>query len=113
MSRFETEMLTTRKNLKAMMDLSGKWIHRVRQPRSLDKLILEMNSSVREPYGHRDRQVSPNAESLSAAYALVSRLQTSTGRRYIESGCCAMPRQRYFHLEDAAAILRSEVAISI
>ena len=30
MSRFEAEILTTRKNLKAMMDVPGKWIDRVR-----------------------------------------------------------------------------------
>ena len=27
MSRFETEILTTRKNPKSLMDVPGKWIH--------------------------------------------------------------------------------------
>ena len=43
MARFETEILTTRKNLKSLMDLSGMWIDRVRQHRSLDKLILDLD----------------------------------------------------------------------
>ena len=40
MGRFETEMLTARRNLKVLMNLPGKWIDRVRQRRALDKLIL-------------------------------------------------------------------------
>ena len=39
MGRFETEILTTRKNLKALMDRPGMWIDRVRQHRAMDKLI--------------------------------------------------------------------------
>ena len=42
MGRFETEILTTRKNLKSLMDLPGMWIDRVAQQRSLDKLILDL-----------------------------------------------------------------------
>jgi hypothetical protein len=55
LSRLETEIPTPRKNQKAMMDLSGKWVDRVRQRRSLDKLILDLNSSVSETYGRRER----------------------------------------------------------
>ena len=29
-SRFETEMLSSRKNLKSLMDVAGKWVDRVR-----------------------------------------------------------------------------------
>jgi len=51
MGRFETEILTAQRNLKALMDLPGTWIDRVRQRRVLDKLILDVDSSVSETYG--------------------------------------------------------------
>ena len=54
MSRFETEVLTTRKNRKSLMDLPGMWIDRVHQHRSLDKLILDLDSSVSETYGRQE-----------------------------------------------------------
>ncbi|MCK4342829.1 MAG: hypothetical protein KAY37_14020 [Phycisphaerae bacterium] len=54
MGRFETEILTTRKNLKSLMDVPGKWIYRAGQRRSLDKLILDLNSSVSKTYGRRE-----------------------------------------------------------
>jgi len=54
-NRFETEILTTRKNLKSLMDVPGKWIDRVRQHRALDKLILDLDSSVSKTYGRRER----------------------------------------------------------
>ena len=53
MSRFETEILTTRQNLKSLIDVPGKWIDRARRRRSLDKLILDLNSSLSETYGRR------------------------------------------------------------
>ncbi len=37
-------------------NVPGKWIDRVRQRRSLDKLILDLNSSVSETYGRRERR---------------------------------------------------------
>ncbi len=43
MGRFETEILTTRKNLKSLMDLPGMWIDSVGQHRSFDKLILDLD----------------------------------------------------------------------
>ncbi len=46
MNRFETEILTTRKKLRSLMDVPGKWIDRAGQRRSLDKLILDLNSLV-------------------------------------------------------------------
>src|SRR5499425_2523630 len=53
MARFETETLSTNENLKHLMDLSGKWIDQARQHRKLTKLILDMDSSVSETYGHQ------------------------------------------------------------
>ena len=41
--------------LKSLMDVPGKWIDRVRQRRSLDKLILDLESSVNQTYGRRER----------------------------------------------------------
>jgi hypothetical protein len=54
MGRFETEILTAKKNLKALMNLSGMWIDRVHQYCPLDKLILDLDSSVSETYGRQE-----------------------------------------------------------
>jgi hypothetical protein len=53
MARFETETLSTKENLKHLMDLSGQWIDQAHQHRRLTKLILDMDSSVSETYGHQ------------------------------------------------------------
>jgi hypothetical protein len=54
MARFETETLSTTENLKHLMDLSGQWIDQAHQYRKLNKLILDMDSSVSETYGHQE-----------------------------------------------------------
>jgi Transposase DDE domain group 1 len=54
MARFETETLSTKDNLKHLMDLSGKWIDQAHQHRKLTKLILDLDSSVSETYGHQE-----------------------------------------------------------
>jgi hypothetical protein len=46
MAHFETETLSTKKNLKHLMDLSGRWIDQPHHHRQLAKLILDMDSSV-------------------------------------------------------------------
>ena len=51
MSRFETEMLSSKKNLTALMDLSGTWIDSVHECAPFDKLILDLDSSVSETHG--------------------------------------------------------------
>jgi hypothetical protein len=53
MSRFETEMLSSRKNLTALMNLSGTWIDSVHECAPLDKLILDLDSSVSETHGEQ------------------------------------------------------------
>ena len=53
MARFETETLSTRENLQHLTDLSGQWIDQTHQHRKLAKLILDMDSSVSETYGHQ------------------------------------------------------------
>ena len=49
--RFETETLSTKSNLTALMDLSGHWIDQVQQRQPLKQLILDLDSSVSETYG--------------------------------------------------------------
>ena len=53
MSRFETEILSSRKNLMAMMDMLGMWIDLVQECAPLDKLILDLDSSVSETHGQQ------------------------------------------------------------
>lgn len=54
MARFETETLSTQENLKLLMDLSGTWIDQAHRHRKLTRLILDMDSSVSETYGHQE-----------------------------------------------------------
>src|SRR5689334_5188159 len=54
MARFETETLSTKQNLKFLMDCSGRWIDQAHQHRKLTKLILDMDSSVSETYGQQE-----------------------------------------------------------
>jgi len=54
MGRFETVILTPKRNLKALMDLPDTWVDRVRKRRVLGKLILEMDGSVRETCGQQE-----------------------------------------------------------
>src|ERR687893_1847837 len=51
--RFETETLTTRENLNRLMDLPGQWIDHANRHRKLTRLVLDMDSSVSETYGHQ------------------------------------------------------------
>src|ERR1017187_1091388 len=54
MGRFETEVLTQPSNLKALTNLSGKWIDRLRKRQPMRELILDMDSSVSETYGEQE-----------------------------------------------------------
>jgi hypothetical protein len=67
MNRFETEILTARKNLKSLLNVPGNWLDRVRQRRSLDKLILHLSGSVSDPYGRREQRAQRRGLSASAA----------------------------------------------
>jgi hypothetical protein len=51
--RFETETLSTKSNLTALMTLSGRWIDTVHRRQPLKQLILDMDSSVSETYGRQ------------------------------------------------------------
>jgi len=52
--RFETEVLTTAENRAALMQLSGAWIDRLRTGMALEKIVLDMDSSVSETYGQQE-----------------------------------------------------------
>jgi hypothetical protein len=54
MARFETDTLSTKDNLKHLMDLPGQGIDPAHQHRQLTKLILDMDSSVSETYGPQE-----------------------------------------------------------
>jgi hypothetical protein len=54
MGRFETEVLTQPKNLKALTKLSGSWIDRLQEHRAMRNLTLDMDSSVSETYGGQE-----------------------------------------------------------
>ena len=49
--RFETGILSTKSNLTALLNLSGRSIDTVQQRRPLKELILDLDSSVSETYG--------------------------------------------------------------
>ena len=51
--RFETETLSSKRNLTALMNLSGRWIDTVHQRKPLRELILDLDSSVSETYGRQ------------------------------------------------------------
>jgi Transposase DDE domain group 1 len=52
--RFETEILSSKSNLTALMKLSGRWIDTVHRRKPLKELILDMDSSVSETYGRQE-----------------------------------------------------------
>jgi len=51
--RFETETLSSKRNLTALMKLSGQWIDQVHRRQPLKQLILDLDSSVSETYGRQ------------------------------------------------------------
>ena len=54
MSRFETEVLTQPRNLAALMRLPGKWVDKVRTKKPLQRLVLDMDSSVSPMHGDQE-----------------------------------------------------------
>jgi hypothetical protein len=54
MARFETELLATEENLRALADLSGCWIDRVHERTGLKRLVLDMDSSDSPTYGQQE-----------------------------------------------------------
>ena len=52
--RFETDTLAQPGNLEALMNLPGHWVDCIRHRRPIEKLILDMDSSVSETYGQQE-----------------------------------------------------------
>jgi len=52
--RFETEVLPHLHNLAALMNMPGQWVDLILQRRSIQKLVLDMDSSVSETYGEQE-----------------------------------------------------------
>lgn len=53
MGRFETEILSQKKNVRSLMTLPGKLVDRAQEHRPLKSLTLDMDSSVSETYGEQ------------------------------------------------------------
>ena len=66
LGRFETETLSTKRNLTALMKLSGQWIDQVQRRQPLKQLILDLDSSVSETYG-RQQGTAYNGHSSACA----------------------------------------------
>ena len=54
MGRFETEILTQPKNLKALISQPGKWVDEVHQRKSIKEIILDMDSSDSPTFGKQE-----------------------------------------------------------
>ena len=54
MGRFETEILTQPRNLKALINQTGKWVDEVHQRKSIKEIILDMDSSDSPTFGKQE-----------------------------------------------------------
>lgn len=54
MGRFETEILTQPKNLKALINQAGQWVDEVHQRTSIKEIILDMDSSDSPTFGKQE-----------------------------------------------------------
>jgi hypothetical protein len=54
MGRFETEILTQPKNLKALINQSGQWVDEVHKHKPVKKIILDMDSSDSPTFGKQE-----------------------------------------------------------
>ncbi len=54
MGRFETEILATEENLAALTDLNEEWVVRACTRTPMDRLVLDMDSSVSPTYGEQE-----------------------------------------------------------
>jgi len=53
-ARFETKVLTEPGNLEALMGLPGRWVESVRERQPVNKLVLDMDSSVSPTHGDQE-----------------------------------------------------------
>ncbi len=82
--RFETEILSTPRNLTSLMDLSGRWIDKVHQRKPLKELILDMDSSVSETYGDNRARLTTGTSNACATI----RCFCSTSSAIWNGPCC-------------------------
>lgn len=54
MRRFETEILTQRRNRESLMDLPARWVDRVHEGKGLKGIVLDMNRSGGETRSHQE-----------------------------------------------------------
>jgi len=54
MGRFETEILTQPQNLEALINQPGKWVDEVHQRKSINEIILDMDSSDSPTFGKQE-----------------------------------------------------------
>lgn len=54
MGRFETEILTQTRNLKALINQTGKWVDEVHQRTSIKEIVLDMDSSDSPTFGKQE-----------------------------------------------------------
>jgi len=54
MGRFETEILTQPQNLKALINQPGQWVDEVHQCKSINEIILDMDSSDSPTFGKQE-----------------------------------------------------------
>ena len=54
MSRFEADVLTSGKNVRSLMNMTGVWIDRVRKRKPFREITLDMDSSVSETHGNQE-----------------------------------------------------------
>ena len=102
MSRFETVMLSSGENLTALMNLSGTWIDSVHDCAPLDKLILDLDSSVSPTeryHSYRDpsRSKAIMGEAIREAYEEVFHINETPGdkdRGAIKAGSATAIRRR-------------------
>ena len=57
MGRFETELLATDENVEALVDMNGVWIDKVHDRHPPKMIILDMDSSVPDPWRTRGNSV--------------------------------------------------------
>jgi len=53
-ARFETKILTEIGNLEALVNMPGQWVDQIRQRQPIQKLILDMDSSVSPTHGEQE-----------------------------------------------------------
>ena len=87
--RFETEILSDRRNLTALMNLSGQWIDKVHQRHPLNELILDMDSSVSETYAEQEGSAHNGREARLRSLKVVY-----SGERNPEIGTAVKKRRK-------------------